>query len=140
MVRTACPQPRRLADRSGRRRALVSLTPLIDVVFILLVFFMLASSFLDWRAIDLSTPAGTSAGAAMEGALLVEVLPARLRLSGEVLSIETLATRVTAQLRERPDRRVLVRPAEGVALQRVVQILDRLAAVGATDVSLIRAR
>ncbi len=29
-----------------RRRSLISLTPLIDVVFILLVFFMLASSFL----------------------------------------------------------------------------------------------
>ncbi|WP_420347658.1 ExbD/TolR family protein [Pelagibius sp.] len=140
MVRTACPQSRRLADRSGRRRALVSLTPLIDVVFILLVFFMLASSFLDWRAIDLSAPARTSAGAAMEGALLVEVLPARLRLSGEVLSIDTLATRVAARAREAPDQRVLVRPAEGVALQRVVQILDRLAAAGTTDVSLIRAR
>ncbi len=140
MVRTACLQPRRRAARSGRRRALVSLTPLIDVVFILLVFFMLASSFLDWRAIDLSTPARTSADTVMEGAILVEVLPARLRLSGEALSIESLATRVTAQLRERPDQRVLVRPAEGVALQRVVQILDRLAAAGATDVSLIRAR
>ena len=140
MVRTACPRPRRRAARSGRRRALVSLTPLIDVVFILLVFFMLASSFLDWRAIDLSTPARSSADTAMEGAILVEVLPARLRLSGDALSIETLATRVAAQLRERPDQRVLVRPAEGVALQRVVQILDRLAAAGATDVSLIRAR
>ncbi|OOC09384.1 ExbD/TolR family protein, partial [Thioalkalivibrio halophilus] len=36
-----------------RRRNLISLTPLIDVVFILLVFFMLASSFLDWRAVEL---------------------------------------------------------------------------------------
>lgn len=140
MVRTICLQPPRLAGRSGRRRALVSLTPLIDVVFILLVFFMLASSFLDWRAIDLSAPPPTSAGAAMEGALLVEILPARLRLSGEVLSIDTLAMRVAAQAREAPDRRVLVRPADGVALQRVVQILDRLAAAGAADVSLVRAR
>ena len=139
MVRTAC-RPRRLAASSGRRRTLVGLTPLIDVVFILLVFFMLASSFLDWRAIDLGTPARASAGGAMEGALLVEVLPARLRLSGEVLPIETLATRVAAQVGARPDRRVLVRPADGVALQRLVQVLDRLAAAGATDVSLVRAR
>ena len=54
-------QPQRLADsfgqRASRRRALIGLTPLIDVVFILLVFFMLASSFLDWRAIDLTAPA-----------------------------------------------------------------------------------
>jgi biopolymer transport protein ExbD len=43
--------PPRLAAKQPPRRAVVSLTPLIDVVFILLVFFMLASSFVKWRAI-----------------------------------------------------------------------------------------
>ena len=55
----------RLVNRAGRpqgrRRPLISLTPLIDVVFILLVFFMLASSFLDWRSIDLNAPAQAAA-------------------------------------------------------------------------------
>ena len=41
-----------------RRKHAISLTPLIDVVFILLVFFMLATSFTDWRAVTLAT--GTS--------------------------------------------------------------------------------
>ncbi len=50
------PLPSLRAVTDGRRRALISLTPLIDVVFILLVFFMLPSSFLDWRAIDLDPP------------------------------------------------------------------------------------
>ena len=36
------------------RRSLVSLTPLIDVVFILLIFFMLASNFVDWQFIEFS--------------------------------------------------------------------------------------
>ena len=50
-----------LAAAAQKKRPLISLTPLIDVVFILLVFFMLASSFLDWRSIDLSTPAAAEA-------------------------------------------------------------------------------
>ena len=73
----------RLGQPQGRRRPLISLTPLIDVVFILLVFFMLASSFLDWRSIDLNAPAQAAAGPAIEGALLVEIHPDRLLLSGE---------------------------------------------------------
>ncbi|MGK0476314.1 MAG: biopolymer transport protein ExbD, partial [Oleispira sp.] len=36
-----------------KQRNLISLTPLIDVVFILLVFFMLTSSFVEWKFIDL---------------------------------------------------------------------------------------
>lgn len=128
-----------LASKRQRRRALISLTPLIDVVFILLVFFMLASSFLDWRAITLNAPAEAMAGSqGMEGALLVEVRPDDLRLSGETMTVETLETRVAVRLQDRPGQRVLVKPSPGVPLQRVVGVLDSLAAIGAVDVSLIR--
>lgn len=134
--------PPRLANsqRQGRagRRPLISLTPLIDVVFILLVFFMLASSFLDWRAIDLNAPAEAKAHGSMTGAMLVEVRPDGLRLAGETISLDALADRVGARLAQKPDQRVLVKPAGGVVLQDAVQVLDRLAAAGATGLSLIR--
>jgi biopolymer transport protein ExbD len=138
MQAQACTPPRLAAD-PRRRRALISLTPLIDVVFILLVFFMLASSFLDWRAIDLAAPARAAAGASMQGALLVEVRRDGVRLSGEAISLHALAARVAAQRAATPERRVLVKPAAGVPLQDAVQVLDRLAQAGVTDLALIRA-
>jgi hypothetical protein len=62
MPMQACaPQPRRLAAEPRRRRALISMTPLIDVVFILLIFFMLASSFLNWRSSGWILPARAGA-------------------------------------------------------------------------------
>ncbi len=127
----------RRPKRAGRR-ALISLTPLIDVVFILLVFFMLASSFLDWRAIDLNAPADAKARGAMTGALLIEVRTDGLRLAGETVSLDTLAARVAARMAQKPDQRVLIKPAAGVVLQDAVQVLDRLAAAGVADLSLIR--
>lgn len=133
----SAPLPRLASKR--RRRALISLTPLIDVVFILLVFFMLASSFLDWRAIDLSAPAAATAGSSLEGALLVEVRPDGLRLSGEPLDLSVLAERIEARVAENPEQRVLVRPEEGVTLQQAVDVLDRIAEAGVADLSLVRA-
>ena len=139
---SAAPSPR-LVDsaRSQRRgrRPLISLTPLIDVVFILLVFFMLASSFLDWRSIDLTAPSPTVAGSSTEGSLLVEVRADSVRLSGELVSLDELAARVGERLVLDPDQRVLVRPAAGVPLQEVVTVLDRLSDAGVVDMSLIRA-
>ena len=129
-----------LGRPQARRRALISLTPLIDVVFILLVFFMLASSFLDWRAIDLTTPGRAATGTSMEGALLVEVRHDGLRLSGQALSLDALARSVAQRLAEKPEQRVLVKPQAGVALQRAVDVLDRLAAAGVADLSLVRDR
>ncbi|ANK82600.1 MAG: biopolymer transporter ExbD [Rhizobiales bacterium NRL2] len=139
MPEKATAPPSLTAAISGRRRPLISLTPLIDVVFILLVFFMLASSFLDWRAIDLTPPARAGSGALMEGAMLVDVRPDGLRLSGERLDLETLAGRVEARLADRPGQSVVIRPAAGVSLQRTVRVLDRLAAAGAANLSLNRA-
>lgn len=120
-----------------RRRQLISLTPLIDVVFILLVFFMLASSFLDWRSIELNTPGSGQEGQRLEGTLLIEIRQDSLRLSGETLTPETLIQRIKDLLAKNPDRRILVRPAENVIMQDTVTLLDSLAAAGVTDLSLI---
>lgn len=129
-----------LSARTDRRRALISLTPLIDVVFILLVFFMLASSFLDWRAIDLSPPVKAGGGAPLEGSLLIDIRADTLRLAGEAMDLEVLTVRVGGLTAGKPDRPVILRPAADVSLQRTVEVLDRLKAAGVTGMSLIRGR
>ena len=96
--------------RRARRRQLISLTPLIDVVFSLLVFFMLASSFLDWRSIDLNTPGTNQSGERLEGSLLIDIRPEGLRLGGQAVTPEALVARVTELLKSQPERRILVRP------------------------------
>ncbi len=127
-----------LANRRPRRRALVSLTPLIDVVFILLVFFMLASSFLDWRVIRLDAPAPATRAGGAEGALLVEVRSDDLRLAGSVLDLAALQAELAKRFAEDPERRVLIRPDAGVSLQRAVAAFDAVSEAGGRNMSLIR--
>ena len=123
----------------GRRhRARISLTPLIDVVFILLVFFMLASSFLDERAIKMGAPAAALGGRSLEGALLVELRPDGLRLAGERLTAPQLLERLAGHAARNPGQRVMIKPAPGVPLQDAVALLDRIAASGLTEVSFVR--
>lgn len=125
------------APASRRRRTLVSLTPLIDVVFILLLFFMLASSFVDLRSIVLNAPASGAGVPAIEGALLVDVRLDGVRFAGRYLALDELIDRARAQLAEHPERRVLVRPAARVSLQDTVRVLDALAIAGARNLSLM---
>jgi len=132
------PPPSLRAATDGRRRALISLTPLIDVVFILLVFFMLASSFLDWRAIDLDPPARAGAANALTGAMLVDVRTNDLRLSGEILPLNQIVERLKQVAGAHPDRAIVVRPADGVSLQRTIRVLDRLVGSGMRNISLTR--
>ncbi len=142
MTTPVCMPPRLPPDGFGlrpkrRQRSLISLTPLIDVVFILLIFFMLASSFLDWRSIALGGGARAGGMPAPSGVLLVEVGPQGLRLSGQPVSLEVLAARIGESLRANHGQRVLVRPAAGVTLQSLVVVVDRLTEAGAADLTLI---
>ena len=140
MTTTTATTPRSFSAglrAARRRRSLISLTPLIDVVFILLLFFMLASSFLDLHSIVLDAPAEGSGAPAVEGALLVDVRLDGVRFAGQYVGMEELVQRVRIALADAPDRRVLVRPAERVKLQNTVRILDALSAAGVKQLSLM---
>ncbi len=129
----------RLTVSTRRRRSLISLTPLIDVVFILLVFFLLGSSYLDWRSIQLVPPATARASLPPEPRMmLVEIRPDGLRLSAEPVSPDVLVDRLQPHLRRFPDLLVLVQPTHGVTLQETVHLLDALSAAGVARLSLIR--
>ena len=124
-------------DSVQSRRRLISLTPLIDVVLILLVFFMLASSFLDWRSIKLEMATSSGAQSAGEGALLIRVKSnGTIDLNGEAISIDNLVTKISSRLKIKPGQPILIQPEQGATLQPVVVLLDRLAAIGAHNISL----
>ncbi|MGM0677330.1 ExbD/TolR family protein [Ectothiorhodospira marina] len=111
-----------------RRRALISLTPLIDVVFILLIFFMLASSFLDWSAVPLSTPSAQQAPTSVDDPpLSVRIaVGSGVRIEGEAVEHGAIEGVIRQYLDEHPGRTVVVQPEGGVALQQVVNVLDEI--------------
>ena len=124
-----------------RPRQLISLTPLIDVVFILLVFFMLASSFHTMRAVEIDTPAGSATTASVEGAVLIRLMAnGMLDLNGIAIESARLVDRVESRLALNPGQRFVVQAEPGVPFQRVVTMFDRLAEAGTANVGLARGR
>lgn len=122
-----------------QRKTVISLTPLIDVVFILLVFFMLASSFLDWRSIQLSTPVLGDQAAAVpsETARLIEVRATGVVFDGAVLTDAALQERLSDIASTDLDQAFTIRPALDAPVQRLVFVLDQLQAAALTQITLI---
>ncbi len=129
-------------DTTAPRRRLISLTPLIDVVFILLVFFMLASSLVTWQVVELGAAAAQGDGNTLVGSWLVRVHADGLDLNAEPISEADLAARVVERVAggigDQADQPILVMPSPGVDLQRLVDILDRLRQAGATHLTLLQ--
>jgi biopolymer transport protein ExbD len=134
------PGPGIRTESGAGRRRLIDLTPLIDVVFILLVFFMLSASASTWDAILLGAPVRAGGQDTGPQALLVQVrTDGGVTLDLRPASEAALPGLLRAALAAAPDRPVVVQPEKGVPLQRIVTLLDALSAVPAKTVSLMRA-
>lgn len=120
------------APRAGRG---IGLTPLIDVVFILLLFFLLASHFHQWRAFQLDTaPVSRTDGetpADQTPALLLRVhADGALDINGEAVAPARLAEVIAEYRGRRPAIAVVVAPAADVPLQALVEVMDAVVAAG----------
>jgi biopolymer transport protein ExbD len=126
--------------RIRRARRFLSLTPLIDVVFLLLIFFMLATTFLDSRRVEISVPQiDRGAAAGPTDGFTIAIRPAgRIEINGRAATLAEVEARVRARLQLRPGQPIQVAPSAAVPLQRVMDVLDRIAAAGGRAVTLER--
>jgi biopolymer transport protein ExbD len=125
-----------IAPRRPPRRP--SLTPMIDVVFLLLVFFMLAARFGIQGALPLTL--GTPGAAANYSGppRLVDVRPAALALNGVAVDEAALIADLS-RLTEAPDDPILLRPRDEADLQRLVEVLESLRDAGFTRLVIVEA-
>lgn len=114
------------------------LAPLIDVVFILLLFFMLTTGFVPWRQIDVSFPAQGDEPRESE-LLAVQVLDGgrALLIDGERYSTDDAAA-LAATVADRPDAVYAVRGFDGMRTQILVDVVDLLRQAGAARISLAK--
>ncbi|TCP42940.1 ExbD/TolR family protein [Rhodovulum marinum] len=118
-----------------RRVRRPSLTPMIDVVFLLLVFFMIAARFGPQAGLELV--AGTGGAAEWQGPpRLVEVAPDGVRLNGVAMDLPTLAAELD-RLTDSPADPVLIRPRGGADLQALVDAMEALSAAGLANLVLV---
>lgn len=126
-----------------KRKQAISLTPLIDVVFILLLFFMLTSSFVPWRILDtpLAAPDTHLNRAEQEQDTLELTLKAndgRVWVNNEAIQLSNQSA-VVALIDAHPHGTFIVKAEAGVTLQSLMMLADKLTLHGAETVSIANA-
>lgn len=113
----------RLSDWQPRRST-IGLTPLIDVVFLLLIFFMLASTFLKFSALPLSgARSGGTTGNLNEIALIQVRSADEIRVNGASIGVAGLLAQIDGLVAKGVNRAV-VQPANGATVQDLVKVLE----------------
>lgn len=126
--------------RRHRRSGQMSLTPLVDVVFILLIFFMLQTNFLRPRAIEFSHSAGSSDASTDLALIGVEMhADGSIWLNGGASSMDELRA-YASRIQEVEKTRVLLAVDKDVILQDAVEVMDLFNQYDIMNISLSAAR
>jgi biopolymer transport protein ExbD len=115
--------------KKGRALDALNLTPLIDVVFLLLIFFLVATRFAqDDRELPVQLPsASSSVPMTMEPSELVINIDANGQyvILGEQMQIDRVETVLRKAIADNPiNQLVIIRGDKNVAFQAVVAVMD----------------
>ena len=129
--RLALRRPRRAATPADDR-----ILPLVNIVFLLLIFFMVAGQLTRADPFDIAPPRSASDGAAPDGPAVVLVgADGRLALDGEVMARPELLAAIPGRLGAKARLRLKV---DGRAdAVRTVHLVVGLKAAGARDIRLL---
>jgi biopolymer transport protein ExbD len=122
--------------RSGQA---LNLTPLIDIVFLLLIFFMLTAHFVKDESIAIQLPQAESAVSRDDDTAVVVLLDndGKIHLAGNVIEADALEEALRQTLQGRSEKWVTLHGDRAADLDHAVKILDAARKAGAEAVDVV---
>jgi biopolymer transport protein ExbD len=103
----------------------LSLTPLIDVVFLLLIFFMLASTFSRFSSLPLSVNSGQSQSETLKKFILIRIQKeGEVEINGQKVRLEDLIKVIDGLVVEE-GMKLFIKPLEGTTVQQLVSVMQK---------------
>ena len=108
-----------------KRRVLINITSLIDVMFLLLIFFMVTSTFLDQPGMKLELPSAESAEVArVEKLVLYISSDDEVVFNDQSIALDDLEETMRAALSEIEDRTLVLNADKSVQHGTVIRVMD----------------
>lgn len=114
----------------------INLAPMVDMIFILLIFFIVTASFVQESGVDVQRPVAQSATQSADTAMIIGVTAAgAVSLEGQRLDIRALRPRMERFVAERPAGTVVVVADRDCPTGITVRVLDACRMAGVRSVS-----
>lgn len=117
----------------GRKRINMHLdiAPLIDIVFLLLIFFMLTANFIMQPGIKITLPAAKSSLPQEEDKIIISITKEnRIFLNEEEKTLDALESALQKKLEESEEKTVILKADEKINLGLAVKVMDIAKYVG----------
>lgn len=122
---------RKLEIEKGR----LDIAPLVDVIFLLIIFFMLTSSFISQPGIRINLPRAVTSEVLQERDVVITITKENIiYLNDRITTMKELAEKLTPVSNQK--QQVLIKADRGASLGRVVEVWDICREKGITHINI----
>jgi biopolymer transport protein ExbD len=116
----------------------INMTPMLDIVFIMLIFFIVTTSFVKEIGINVNRPTDAPPQTKEENdVVLIEITDTgQIRMSGRTVDVGAVQANVERARAEKPDATVVVAASKDSNAGILVRVIDQARMAGATNVSI----
>lgn len=125
------------ARKAGKKGIELNMAPLIDMVFILLIFFLVTTSFVRETGVDISRPAAATAVSKEKANILIGVTrDDRIFMDRREIDIRAVRANVERALAENPEGAVIIVADRESRTGIAIKVMDGCKFAGAKNISL----
>ena len=134
-----------MRNRHSRRGsgsvAEINMTPLIDMVFILLIFFIVTTSFVNETGVDVNRPsAETAVNKELANIMVAITSSGQINIGGRVVDRRALRANIERLHAENPEGSVIIIADKDVKTGLLIEVMDQARLAGIANVSIAAER
>ena len=123
--------------RAAKKNLELNIAPLIDMVFILLIFFLVTTSFVKETGVDISRPTASTAVAKTTSTILIGITrDSTIHLDRREVDVRAVRSSVERAMAENPEAGVVIVADKESKTGLVISVMDACKLAGAENVSL----
>jgi biopolymer transport protein ExbD len=128
---------RQLNSRSEKDEGQIDITPMLDVVFIMLIFFIVTATFVKQAGIDVDRPAAYTAMLQGKASILIAIDENdEIWIDRRQVSSQALLSIIERLHAENPKGTVVIQADKMSTNDSLVKVLDAATRAGVTDVAI----
>ena len=117
----------------------VNLTPMLDVVFIMLIFFIVTTSFIKESGVEIERPESSAASPRPDARVLIAVTPeGAVWVDGKPVDVHRVGQQVADMLSD--DGAVVIQADRASTTGLLIEVMDRLKQAGVEQIAVAASR
>lgn len=127
---------RRLAHKLEEEQA-IDLTPMLDVVFIMLIFFIVTASFVKETGADINRPESSSAEKVEDASILVAInAQGEIWIDQRRVDVRAIRANIQRLRAEKPDGTLVVQADKHATAETIMKVMDAAKQAGIGNIAL----